>query len=136
MPDVGFLPPLRTVVRVVVLIAAVGSTGLILRAGRHSPRLVLVLMLFWMLSPFMAFSVVEGMSKRWRVGTRTALYGVMLVIAVGSVAVYGVDALRAPHPQAAFVFVAVPPASWLLGAIVVSTAALVSGRLPRRGDKL
>ena len=58
----------------------------------------------------------------------------MLVLTLGSLAIYGVDALRPPRPQAAFVFIVVPPASWLVIAIVIPIAALTSGRLSRRGD--
>jgi hypothetical protein len=73
-------------------------------------------------------------SKRWSVLTRATLYTVMLVLAVGSLAIYGDVALGRPRTKVAFVFVVVPPASWLLIAVVVPIAALISGRPSRRGD--
>jgi hypothetical protein len=58
----------------------------------------------------------------------------MLGVTLGSLAIYLNDAFRPPRPQAAFVFVAVLPASWLLMAIVVGTAATISRRRSRAGD--
>ena len=80
----------------------------------------------------MALVWANLVSKRWPVLTRATLYSLMLVLTLASLAAYGVDALRPPKAQAAFVFVVVPPASWLLIAIVVTIAALVSDRLLRR----
>jgi hypothetical protein len=57
----------------------------------------------------------------------------MLVVTLGALAIYGHDALR-PPAKAAAVYVVVPPASWLLSAIVLGIAAFLSGRLSRRGD--
>ncbi|GAC1648902.1 MAG: hypothetical protein NVS4B3_05140 [Gemmatimonadaceae bacterium] len=133
-PEPGFLRRLRAIALVAALSGAVGSIGFMFHAGRHSPRVLLVLMGLWVLSPFIAFVVADVASKRWAVGTRAALYSGMLALTLGSLAIYGADALRAPHAQAAFVFVAVPPASWLLAALIVLTAASMSGRLARPGD--
>ena len=58
----------------------------------------------------------------------------MLVVTLGSLAIYGDDALGHRRAQAAFVYVVVPPASWLLISMVVPIAALISRRLSRRGD--
>ena len=118
--------------RIAALVGAVGSAGLMLRAGRHTPRFLLVIFVFWVLSPFAAVAWAEVVSKRWPVLTRAALYIVMLVITLGSLAIYGHDAASPPRAKAAFVFVIVPPASWLLIAIVVPIAALISGRRARR----
>ena len=132
-PDGGFLGLLRAAALIALLGGAGGSVGLLLRAGQRSPRLLLVLFVIWVLSPFMALVLAEVVSKRWSVLTRATLYSVMLVVTLGSLAIYGNDAWRPPRTQAAFVFVVVPPASWLLIAIVVSMAALISDRLSRRG---
>ena len=61
-----------------------------------------------------------------------ALYVVMLVIALGSLAIYADDARGHRRPQAAFVYVAVPPASWLLLGVVVPIAAVMARRRTRR----
>jgi hypothetical protein len=61
------------------------------------------------------------------------LYSITLVLTLGSLAIYVYDAWRPPKAQAAFVFVVIPLASWLLIAIV-ATAAFFSARLSRRSD--
>ncbi len=133
-PEGGFLGRLRAAALIAVLAGAVGSVGLLLRAGQRTPRLLLVLFFFWVLSPFVALVLANVVSKRWSVLTRATLYSVMLVVTLGSLAIYGYDALRPRKAQAAFWYVVVPPASWLLMAIVVPIAALISRRLSRRGD--
>lgn len=130
----GFPGHLRTAALAAVLIGAVVSVGLTLRAGQRSPRFLLVLFVGWVLSPFVALVCADVLSRRWAVLTRATLHAVALLVTLGSLAVYGHDALRPPRTQAAFVFVVVPPASWLLIALVVPTAALIAGRLSRRGD--
>jgi len=131
----GFLCRLRGAALVAVLAGAGGSVGLMLRAGRHnSSRILLVLFALWVLSPFVVLVLANMVSKRWSVLTRATLYSVMLVLTLGSLAIYGDVALGPPRAQTAFVFVVVPPASWLLIAIVLPTAALLSGRRSRRGD--
>ena len=124
----GFLRHLRAAALTAVLAAAAGSIGLMLRAGHRNPsRLLLVIIAVWVLSPFMLLILADLFSARWALITRTTLYGLMLFLAVGSLAVYVDDALRPRKAQAAFVFIALPPASWLLIAIVVPAAALISG---------
>ena len=124
----GFLGILQPAALIAVLAGAAGSAGLMLHAGRRAPRLLIVLFAIWVLSPFVALAWGNVLSKRWSVRIRATLYGLMLFIALGSLAVYGADALRPPRAQAAFVFVFVPAASWLLTAIVAAAAALIPGR--------
>ncbi len=132
-PESGLLGLLRATALIAVLAGAVGSVGLMLHAGRRNDsRILLVLFALWVLSPFMALVLANVVSKRWLVHTRATLYSVMLVLTLGSLAIYGVVALGPPKPKTAFVFVVVPPASWLLIAIVVPTAALISGRRSSR----
>lgn len=132
--DRGFLGPLRATASVAVVAGAGGSVGLMLRAGRHNDsRLLLVLFAVWVLSPFMALAWANMVSKRWSVLTRATLYCVTLVLTVSSLAIYANVVLRPPKSTPAFVFVVVPPASWLLMTIVVPIAALISRRLSRRG---
>ena len=132
-PAGEFLGPLRAAALIAVVTGAVGSLGLLLRAGQRTPRLLLMIMAIWVLSPFVALVLVEVVAKRWSVLTRATLYSVMLVVTLGSLAIYGADALWPPRAQAAFVWVIVPPLSWLLMAIAVSIAAFISGRRLRRG---
>ena len=132
-PDGGLLDRLRKVALIALLAGAAGSVGLMLRAGQRTPRLLLVIFAIWVLSPFVALVLAYVVSKRWSVLTRAALYIVMLVVTLGSLVIYGDDALGHRRAQAAFVYVAVPPASWLLMAIAVPIAALISGRRSRNG---
>ena len=132
-PDGGSLGLLRAVALTAVVAGALGSSGLMLWVGHRNPsRVLIVLFVIWDLSPFIALILADIVSKRWSVPTRATLYGVMLIIALGSLAFYG-DVVWRPRPQPAFMFLVVPLGSWLLMTIVVPIAALVSGRLLRRG---
>ena len=42
-----------------MLVGAVGSVGFLLRAGQRTPRLLLVLFVLWVLSPFMAVVLAD-----------------------------------------------------------------------------
>ena len=132
-PDGGFLDLLRAGARIAVVAGAVGSVGLTLRAGRSTPRLLLVLFVLWVLSPFVALAWANMVAKRWSVLTRAMLYCVTLVVTLGSLAIYGSVVLPPVGSPRAFLFVVVPPGSWLLITIVVPLTALISGRLSRRG---
>jgi hypothetical protein len=134
-PEGGLLGRLRAAGLIAVMAGAVGSVGLMHHAGRRNDsRILLVLFTLWVLSPFAALLLADVVSKRWAVLTRATLYSVMLVVALASWAIYGDAALGPPRAKTAFVFVVVPPASWLLIAIVVLIAALISGRVSSRGD--
>jgi hypothetical protein len=123
---------LRTAALIAALVGSAGSVALTLFAGRHNnSRILPLLFTFWVLSPFVLLIVAHLFSKRWPVVTRTALYGVMLVVTLGSLVIYARVALRPPKAQAASAFVIVPPASWALTAIVVAIAALLSSRQSR-----
>jgi len=127
----GFLDLLRAAALVVVLIGAVGSVGLMIWVGHRNPsRLLLALFLIWDVSPFVGLVLAVMVSKRWSVITRATLYGVMLIVAIGSLALYG-DVVLRPRPQPAARFLVVPLGSWLLMTIVVAIAALISGRSRR-----
>lgn len=125
---------LRAAALMAVLIGAVGSVGLLLRAGQRAPRVVLIVLALWVLSPFVTVVLADMISKRWSVLTRAMLYSVTLLFALASLAIYAEDALSPPKAQAAFVFVLVPLVSLLLIAIVVAIAALISRRRLRGSD--
>ncbi len=132
-PEGGFLGLLRSAALIAVVAGAVGSIGLMLRAGQHTPRLLLVLFTVWVFSPFLALAWANMISKRWSVLTRATLYCVTLVITLGTLAIYGNLVVVAPPGSArAFVWVAVPPGSVVLMAIVVPIAAFISRRLSHR----
>ena len=94
---------------------AVGSVGLMFRAGHRNESLILLaLFAIWVLSPFIALLSAMMISKRWSILTRGMLYGVMLMITVGSLAIYA-NMVSAPSgTKLAFPFLVVPLGSWLL----------------------
>ena len=117
---------IRRIARIVLAIGAAGSLGLMVYAGRHNRSVVLILLFTgWVSSPFVALAILERWANRWRPMLRAAFYGVMFAVALGSLLVYTFDALR-PRPQAAFFYVLVPPAMWVIGGAVLAIAALLS----------
>jgi hypothetical protein len=133
-PDGGFLGLLRAAALIAVLVGAVGSVGLMLRAGQRTPRLLLVVFVFWVASPFVGLAWANMVSTRWSVVTRATLYSVTLILTLGTLAIYGNLVVLAPSGSSnAFRFVVVAPASWLLLALVVPIAGLISRRLSCRG---
>jgi ABC-type transport system involved in multi-copper enzyme maturation permease subunit len=124
----------RRVALIAVLAGAAGSLGFMLRVGhRKEIAFLLVLFAIWVLSPFVALILADRASKRWSARTRATLYVVMLLVTLSSLAIYGYVALGPPRPKPASVFLLVPLGSWLLMAIVVPLAALLSGRGSRGG---
>ena len=135
-PDGGFLGLLHAVALIAVVAGASGSVGLMLWEGHRNPsRLLLVLFAIWVLSPFMALLLANIVSKRWSVITRATLHSVMLVLTLGSLAIYGEVALGPPRPKPASFFLVVPLASWLLIAAVIPLVTLLLGRLSRRAGR-
>jgi len=125
---------LRAAAFVAVMAGAIGSVSMMLRASRHNDsQLFMTLFTIWVLSPFVAFIVVNAVSRRWSMLTRTFLYILMLVVALGSLAIYGGLVPSPPTAKPAFFFVVVPPVSWLLLAIVPAAAGIANWRLRRRG---
>ena len=136
-PDRGSLGRLRTVALIAVVVGAAASVGIMLRVGHRNnadiPFVLLILFTGWVLSPFIALVLAAFASTRWSVLTTAPLHSVMLMVTLGSLAIYGYVALSPPRPKPAFVFLTVPLASWLFMTIVVSLAALVSGKRSHRG---
>jgi hypothetical protein len=128
----GFLRLLHAVALAAVVIGAAGSVGLMIWVGHRNPSLLLLgLFVIWDLSPFIGLVLADMVSQRWSVITRATIHCVMLILTLSSLALYG-DVVLRPRPQPAFRFLVVPLGSWLLMAIVVPIAALVSRRLSRR----
>jgi cytochrome bd-type quinol oxidase subunit 2 len=125
---------LRTVALIAMGVGIAGSVGLFLRAGQRTPRLLLAVMAIWMLSPFLALGWADTISKRWTSLTKVTLHVLMIVVALASLLVYGDDALGHRRAQAAFVYVILPPVSWLVIATTLAIAAYISRIRPHRGD--
>jgi len=119
---------LRLTALVALVLGAAGSLGLWIRAAQHPPPLIIVLFVVWVLSPFVVLGIGHVVAKRWAPSTQTALYWVTLLVTVASIAIYADDAVahRTTHP--AFVYVAVPPASWLASAVALGGGAWIAKR--------
>jgi len=113
---------------IAALVASVGSVGFLLHAGQRPSWLLLVIMVVWVVAPFVGLLLAEMVSTRWPAPVRMTLSSLMLLLALGSLIAYAVDAWRPRKAQAAFIFVMVPLVSWVVIAIAVATAALVSRR--------
>ena len=128
----SILALLRATAPMAVLGGAAGSLGFLLGAGRRTPPLLLLLFVFWVMSPFIALAWATLASKRWSVVTRSTLYILTLVLALGSLIVYGAVTMGPFRTRPAPVFLLVPLASLLLTATVVPITALISRKLSRR----
>jgi hypothetical protein len=125
------LKPLRAAALIAVVAGAAASIGFMLVVG-HRQALLTVLFTLWVLAPFVAAVLADLVSKASPVPARATLYGLMLVLAVVSPAIYGSVALGPPRPQPAFWFLMVPFVSCLLLAIAVPLARVVWGSQSHR----
>jgi len=118
--------PLRAPARIAALVGAVGSLIFLFHASPGRPRTLTAIFVIWVLLPFAALVLTDVLAKSWPALVRATLHRATLVVALGSLAFYGYDALRPRKAQAAFVYVMVPPVSCLLAATAVAAAAFVS----------
>jgi hypothetical protein len=126
--EAGRLSVLRGAALIAVLAGAAGSVGLMLRAGRRNDSLALLLVFgIWVLFPFMTAVLADMVSKHWSVVARGTLYILLVVLTLGSLAIYGYVAFGHPSVKTGFVFLVVPFASLLLIALVVALATVISG---------
>ena len=126
---------LRGAALVAVLAGAAVSVGFVLRATSRNPSaLVVVLLAAWVFSPFGALLLADASASRWSAPARATLHVAMLAAALGSAGVYVADVVWPRASQAAFVFIVVPPASWLLTATVLVIATIVRRRRSGRVD--
>jgi tryptophan-rich sensory protein len=125
----------RAVALVAVVVGAAGSIGLMLYVGRRNPSsMLLVLFAIWVLSPFVGLALAASGSARWFVAARERVHVVMLIVAMGSLAIYGQVAFGPPRPRPAAAFLLVPFGSWGLIVANLGMAALRSGKpSDRRG---
>ena len=127
--------PLHAIALIARVVGAIGSIAFMLFVGRHnSSRLLLLAFATWVLSPFAMLTWASVVSQWWSTRTRTALYLVTILVALGSLAIYGAVALGPPRPKPAALFLLVPPASWLVIAFAIAAAAFLSGRPSRSGE--
>jgi hypothetical protein len=113
-----------------MLVGAAATVAVLLYRGRHnSSWLLLAGMSVWVLSPLALLAIAGAASRRWSDSARATLRALMVVVPLGSLLIYAVDTVRQLGSTNAFVFVALPPASWLL-IVVVLAIAVVPKRSP------
>ncbi len=122
---------LRPIAMIVLMCGALASLGLVLNAGRHTPALLLILFIGWVLSPFIALLIAYAISKRWLVIARVTLYSLMLIITIGSLVGYS-GVWSPPGTKPAAVFLIVPLSSWVIMVIVIP----IVSRLSRGRDNI
>ena len=116
---------LRSAARIALAAGAAGSLALMFYAGRRNPSVILMgLFAIWVLSPFVGLALADLRSTRWPPQARTTLHAVSLLVGLGSLIVYGADALRALAAHPAFVYLAVPPAMSLVAGHALLVAAI------------
>jgi hypothetical protein len=70
--------------------------------------------------------LADRFSNRWSGPARAALYWVMVVVSIGTVAYYVSDVFWPRQTQPAFPYVIAPPVAWVFSAMVLGAAPLVS----------
>jgi hypothetical protein len=123
----GFSSQPRVMVLLAILLGAGGSFGLMLYAARGQ-RSILLMTLFagWVLAPFLGLVWAYVASRGWAAPKRRALYGVILFVTVGSLAIYGSLVLGTLRAKSGFIFLVVPAGTWLLIALALARTALKS----------
>ena len=130
-PPRGSTDPLDAAALVAALAGAAGSLALLLRAGRRSPLVVMVLMATWVVAPFIVLLLALVRASRWPALVRRTLSIATILLALASVAIYANDGLRPEGKPPAFLFVLLPPLSMVVIAASLGIAALIASR---RGD--
>jgi len=116
------------------VIGAAGSVWFMYLVGARQRSGILILMFtVWVLSPFVGLVAADHRWKDRAPPFRATLHVVTLLVALGSLAVYGEVALGPPRLKPARFFLMVPLLSWVILAIAVSIAGRISDRRPRPG---
>ena len=131
----GIHSSLRGAALIAVVTGAGASLAFMLRAGhRQNSRILLLLFGIWVLFPFITAVWAYVFSNRWTVVVRVPLYVVMLVVTLASVPIYGSVAFGHVRAKVGFVFLVVPLISWLVIAIALAIATVVSRRQSHRTE--
>jgi hypothetical protein len=112
-----------------------GSVALLLQMGRRNSSLALLVFFFsvWVVSPFLGLVFAIMRSKRWTETIRKTLYFVTIAVAIASVLIYTrVIDLKPASSANTFLFVAVPPATWVFIVAILSIATLAARSQSRR----
>jgi hypothetical protein len=90
---------------------------------------VLLILLFtgWVLSPFLALALANLRAPRLPPRMRGAIHGAMIGVAVMSLSIYAMHAVRGVM-KTGFVYLFVPAICWVLILVVLGANALAAGR--------
>lgn len=115
----------RKAVRIIVLLCAAISLGLMLWVGRHNHSALLVLMFaVWVASPFVGLIWLHRLAIHWELRRQKATYAQVTFISLVTVAVYAAVAFLMHLAKPAAPFLAVPGISWVLVAGVLWTGKI------------
>ena len=101
---------LRAVARIAAVVGACGSVGLVFVGRRNVSLVLLLIFAIWVLAPILALLLADLVWKRGG----AALYLLMLLVALGSLAVYGTIAFGPPRAKPAAFFLMLPFVWWVL----------------------
>jgi dienelactone hydrolase len=132
-------PKPTRLVRIAAIIApfalatgAIGSIVLMRLAGQlNDSPFVFAIISIWVLAPFVTLGFANIFSTGWSIPTRAALHAVILILTVGSLAIYGSILLTPGDSRTPTAFLGIPLLSLWLLAIIIPIAALRSGAPPR-----
>jgi uncharacterized membrane protein len=85
---------LRFTALAAVVIGVIGSISLLRHAQQHTPPLLVVLFVVWVVAPFGVLGVAVLFSSCWPIILRTTLYIVTLCVTLTSLAIYVDDKHR------------------------------------------
>jgi len=122
------LAGLRSVTLIVLAFGAMTSIGLLRRAQQHPPPIIVVGFIVWVAAPFALLAMANILSTRWPRTVRVTLFVVTLLVTAASLAIYFDDNIAHRTAKPAFVYVAVPPASVIVSAIVLAIVAFIAKR--------
>jgi hypothetical protein len=98
------------------------AAGLTIYVG--GTPLLLVIFVLWVLSPFAGLAFAAIRSKTWKPRGQMILYGLIMLLSLASLVVYGINAVSQLGDKPAFIFLVVPLVSWVLIAVVVPLATV------------
>jgi uncharacterized membrane-anchored protein len=120
------LAGLRSVTLIVLAFGAITSIGLLRRAQQHPPPIIVVGFIVWVTAPFALLAMANILSTRWARAVRVSLFAVTLLVTAASLAIYFDDSIAHRRAKPAFVYVALPPVSVIVSAIVLALAAFMT----------
>ena len=119
---------LRTIALIVALIGVVGSIYFMFSASSKQNSIILLgLFTAWVLSPFIGLFISYKISNHWAVPARALIYWLMLILTIGSLAVYS-GTFNTPETKNAFRFLIFPLISWVLIVTILLIARKMSNK--------